>query len=92
MLRIKTNLVKESGNCLNLGLKIKGSGSKLDVELLLLISKLIEIFYEREIKLFEKGILPKKYELDEILENIKEMIENSKTEEKGNKKNVKETK
>ena len=92
MLKIKTNLTKESETCLNLDLKMKGSGAKLDVELLLLISKLIEIFYEREIKLFEEGILPKKYELDEILENIKEMIENSKTEEKGNKENVKETK
>lgn len=92
MLKIKTNLGKESETCLNLGLKMKGSGTKLDVELLLLISKLIEIFYEREIKLFEEGILSKKYELDEILENIKEMIENSKTEEKGNKENVKETK
>ena len=92
MLKIKTNLTKESETCLNLDLKMKGSGAKLDVELLLLISKLIEIFYEREIKLFEEGILPKKYELDEILESIKEMIENSKTEEKGNKENVKETK
>lgn len=78
MLKIKSNLAKESETCLGLGLKIKGSGAKLDVELLLLISKLIKIFYEKETKLFEKGILTKKYELDEILENIKEIIENSK--------------